>query len=130
MTKEIKRLDGEWCAAITSLLPIAPHLYWVAMITKTTKINSGGFLCLSFVPRPHLQGGKGSGELGQSPWTCAEEFPRANEIAALAQSCDKLTAGMQHCYTCCKAIEAIQFSSPIRFKVCFTTGCYHMQMQP
>ena len=35
----------------------------------------------SLVPRPHLQGGKGSGELGQNPWACAEEFPRANQIA-------------------------------------------------
>ena len=38
---------------------------------------------LSFVPRPHIQGGKGSGELGQNPWACAEEFSCANEIAAL-----------------------------------------------
>ena len=37
----------------------------------------------SLVPRPHLQGGKGSGEFGQNPWACAEEFPRANEIAGL-----------------------------------------------
>jgi hypothetical protein len=32
---------------------------------------------------------------------CTEEFPRANEIAALSQSHDKLTAGMQHSYICC-----------------------------
>ena len=42
----------------------------------------------SLVPRPHLQRGKGSGELGPNPWACAEEFPRANQIAALALSCD------------------------------------------
>ena len=42
----------------------------------------------SLVPRPHLQGGKGSGELGQNPWACAEEFPCANQIAALALSYD------------------------------------------
>ena len=50
----------------------------------------------SLVPRPHLQGGKGSGELGQNSWACAKEFPRASEIMALAQSHDKLTTGMQH----------------------------------
>ena len=76
----------------------------------------------SLVPRPHPRGGKGSGELGQNPWACAEEFPRANEIVALAQSYDKLTAGMQHRYTVC---IAIQFRRPIRFKVCFTAGCGH-----
>ena len=59
----------------------------------------------SLVPRPHPRGGKGSGELGQNPWACAEEFPRANEIVALAQSYDKLTAGMQHRYTVCIAID-------------------------
>ena len=74
----------------------------------------------SLVPRPHLRGGKGSGELGQNPWAYAEEFPRANEIIALAQSYDKLTARMQHRYTVC---IAIQFRRPIRFKVCFTAGC-------
>ena len=73
----------------------------------------------SLVPRPHPRGGKGSGELGQNPWACAEEFPRANEIVALAQSYDKLTAGMQHCYTVCIVRR------PIRFKVCFTAGCGH-----
>ena len=57
-----------------------------------------------------------------NPWACAEEFPRANEIVALAQSYDKLTAGMQHCYTVC---IAIQFRRPIRFKVCFTASCGH-----
>ena len=40
------------------------------------------------MPRPHFQGGKGSGELGQNPWACTEEFPRANQIAALALSYD------------------------------------------
>ena len=45
--------------------------------------------------RPHLQGGKGSGEFGQNPWAFTEEFPCANEITALAQSHDKLNAGMQ-----------------------------------
>ena len=59
----------------------------------------------SLVPRPHPRGGKGSGELGQNPWACAEEFPRANEIVALAQSYDKLTAGMQHRYTYRVAIQ-------------------------
>ena len=57
--------------------------------------------------RSHLQGGKGSGELGQNPWACTEEFPCANEIAALAQSHDKLTkltARMQHRYTGCIAV--------------------------
>ena len=68
----------------------------------------------SLVPRPHPRGGKGSGELGQNPWACAEEFPCANEIVALAQSYDKLTAGMQHRYT---VYIAIQFRRPIRFKV-------------
>ena len=87
---------------------------------------------LSLVPRPHPRGGKGSGELGQNPWACAEEFPRANEIVVLAQSYDKLTAVMQHRYTVC---IAIQFRRPIRFKVCFTAGCGHaitcaMQTQP
>ena len=53
---------------------------------------------------------------------CAEEFPRANEIVALAQSYDKLTAGMQHRYTIC---IAIQFRRPIRFKICFIAGCGH-----
>ena len=76
----------------------------------------------SLVPRPHPRGGKGSGELGQNPWACAEEFPRANEILALAQSYDKLTAGMQRRHTIC---IAIQFRRPIRFKVCFTAGCGH-----
>ena len=56
-------------------------------------------------PDPTLEEGKGSGELGQNPRACAEEFPRANEIAALAQSHDKLTAGMQHRYTGCIAIQ-------------------------
>ena len=81
---------------------------------------------LSLVRRPHPRGGKGSGELGQNPWACAEEFPHANEIVALAQSYDKLTAGMQHRYTVC---IAIQFRRPIRFKACFTTdcACNHMQ---
>ena len=41
------------------------------------------FPYISLIPRPHLQKGKGSGELGQNPWACTEEFPRANEIAAL-----------------------------------------------
>ena len=45
-------------------------------------------LVYSLVPRPHLQRGKGSGELGPNPWACAEEFPRANQITALALSCD------------------------------------------
>ena len=81
-----------------------------------------GIIFRSLVPRPHPRGGKGSGELGQNPWACAEEFPRANEIVALAQSYDKLTAGMQHRYTVC---IAIQFRRPIRFKVCFTAGCGH-----
>ena len=62
-------------------------------------------VCFSLVPRPHPRGGKGSGELGQNPWACAEEFPRANEIVALAQSYDKLTAGMQHRYTYRVAIQ-------------------------
>ena len=62
------------------------------------------YLKTSLVPRPHPRGGKGSGELGQNPWTCAEEFSHANEITALAQSYDKLTAGMQHRYTVCIAI--------------------------
>ena len=83
-------------------------------IDHTHSIN---LLISSLVPRPHPRGGKGSGELGQHPWACAEEFPRANEIVALAQSYDKLTAGMQHRYTVC---IAIQFHRPIRFKVCFT----------
>ena len=43
---------------------------------------------VNLVPRPHLQGGKGSGELGPNPWACAEEFPHANQIAALALSYD------------------------------------------
>ena len=42
----------------------------------------------SLMPRPHLPGGKGSGELGPNPWACAEEFPRANQITALALSYD------------------------------------------
>ena len=32
MTKEIKQLDGEWYAAITSLLPIAPPLSVTAIV--------------------------------------------------------------------------------------------------
>jgi hypothetical protein len=47
---------------------------------------------------PNLQGGKGFGELGQNHCACAEEFPCANEVAALAQSHDKLTAEMQYHY--------------------------------
>ena len=56
----------------------------------------------SLAPRPHLQGGCGS---GRNPWVRAEEFPCTNEIAALAQSHDELTAGMQHRYTCCSYIS-------------------------
>ena len=54
---------------------------------------------LSLVPRPHPQEGKGSGELGPNAWACAVEYPRANQIAALAQSYDLPTTGMQqgHC---------------------------------
>ena len=81
-----------------------------------------GHAAASLVPRPHPRGGKGSGELGQNPWACTEEFPRANEIVALAQSYDKLTAGMQHRYT---YRVAIQFRRPIRFKVCLIAGCGH-----
>ena len=56
---------------------------------KTWTVDSGLDHGLdSLVPRPHLQKGKGSGELGPNPWACAEEFPRANQIAALALSCD------------------------------------------
>ena len=79
------------------------------------------FVChysTSLVPRPHPRGGKGSGELGQNPWACAEEFPRTNEIVALAQSYDRLTAGMQYRYTVPIPYVAIQFCQPIRFKVC------------
>ena len=54
------------------------------------------FMVTSLVPRPYLQGGKGSGDLGQNPCACAEEFIHANEITALGQSHDKLTTGMQH----------------------------------
>ena len=37
-------------------------------------------------PDPAFEGGKRSGELGQNPWACTEEFPHANQIIALAQS--------------------------------------------
>ena len=100
--KEIEWLDGQQCAAIISVLifPSILPLYLVTVTKWTTKIISGGFLSLSLIPRPHLQGGKGSGEL---PWACAEEFPVANEIAALAQLHNKLTAGI-HRYTLCIAV--------------------------
>ena len=48
-------------------------------------------------PDPTLEEGKGSGDFGQkawSSWQSAQEFTRANQIAALAQSYDSLTAGM------------------------------------
>ena len=74
-------------------------------------------------PDPTLEEEKGLVNLGRIlARSCAEEFPCANEIVALAQSYDKLTAGMQHRYTIC---IAIQFHRPIRFKICFTVGCGH-----
>ena len=112
-----------------SAFPIRIRSYQVVNFAVNISLKSHGIIGVicgsvdgSLVPRPHPQGGKGSGELGQNPWACAEEFPRANEIVALAQSYDKLTAGMQHRYTVC---IAIQFRRPIRFKVCFTAGCGH-----
>ena len=48
----------------------------------------------SLVLRPHPQGEKrGTQSLGQG-----KEFERSNQIAALAQSYDSLTAGMQQCH--------------------------------
>ena len=60
------------------------------------------WLFLVSFPDPTLCEGKGSGDFGQNPWSSwrpMEEFVRANQIAALAQSYDSLTAGMQqyHC---------------------------------
>ena len=48
----------------------------------------------SLMPRPHLQGGKESGELGTNPWAYAEKFPHTNQIAALALSYHYLTTGI------------------------------------
>ena len=64
-------------------------------------------------------------------WASAEEFPRANEIAALAQSHDKLTAGMQHHYACCISyIYAYNDTDKSDFKLCPSAGCNLMQTQP
>ena len=98
-----------WCSLSKksmSAFPIRIRSYQVVNFAVNISLKSHGIIGVicgsvdgSLVPRPHPQGGKGSGELRQNPWACAEEFPRANEIAALAQSHDKLTAGMQHRYT-------------------------------